>query len=51
MVNYLFIFQMMYKSQLQKKKTLMTGFVVQGHIYNVARIKIEQWNIKSVSLR
>ncbi len=28
---YLFIFQVMYKSQLRKKLTLMTGFVVHGH--------------------
>ncbi len=27
-------FQMMYKSQFQKKMTLMTGFVVQGHIFH-----------------
>ncbi len=30
---YLFSFQLMYKSQFQKI-TLMTGFVVQGHIFD-----------------
>ncbi len=29
---YLFSFQMMYKSQFQKKLTLTAGFVVQGQI-------------------